>query len=265
MSLLRPQDGQYIGVMDRIDDGSTSNYHGLLLGVQRRVTQGVNVSANHAWSHCIGEPGSGGNGPSGSNNGNQDAGLLFPDHRRVDRANCTADRRHIFNMTVVADTPKFSNSTARVLGTGWRVAGIYRVSTGQFLNISTGLDRALSGVDTSVQRPNQVLPHIYGNRSFQNWINPAAFVQPDIGTNGNVGHNSVLGPGNWQFDMAVTRAFQAWENRRFEFRAEAFNVFNGVRPGTTTAPDTSFNSSTFGQILSAADPRILQFALKFVF
>lgn len=262
MSLLRPQDGQYIGVMDRIDDGSTSGYHGLLLGLQRRVTQGVNVSSNYAWSHCIGEPGSGSNGPSGSNNGNQDAGELFPANRRVDRANCTADRRHILNMTVVADTPRFSNSTARMLGTGWRVSGIYRISTGQFLNISTGVDRALSGVDTSVQRPNQILGNIYGNRTVQHWLNGAAFAQPDLGTNGNVGHNSALGPGTWQFDMAVTRTFQPWENRRFEFRAEAFNLFNGTRLGN---PDTSLNSSTFGQILSAADPRILQFALKFLF
>jgi hypothetical protein len=262
LSLLRPQDGQYIGVMDKIDDGGTSQYNGLLLGLQRRVTQGVNISANHAWSHCIGEPGSGGNGPSGSNNGNQDAGLLFPDNRRVDRASCTADRRHIFNMTVVADTPKFSNSAARALATGWRVSGIYRVSTGQYLNVSTGLDRALSGLDTGLQRPNQVLPNVYGNKTVQNWLNPAAFAQPDLGTNGNVGHNSVLGPGTWQFDMALTRSFQPWENRRFEFRAEAFNVFNGMRPGN---PATGLNTNTFGQINSALDPRIMQFALKFVF
>jgi hypothetical protein len=128
--------------------------------------------------------------------------------------------------------------------------------------VSTGLDRALSGLDTGLQRPNQVLPNVYGNKTVQNWLNPAAFAQPDLGTNGNVGHNSVLGPGTWQFDMALTRSFQPWENRRFEFRAEAFNVFNGMRPGN---PATGLNTNTFGQINSALDPRIMQFALKFVF
>jgi len=47
-----------------------------------------------------------------------------------------------------------------------------------------------------------------------------------------------------------------------EFRAEAFNVLNMMVPGS---PNTSLNSTLFGQVTSALDPRIMQFALKYVF
>jgi len=63
-------------------------------------------------------------------------------------------------------------------------------------------------------------------------------------------------------DMGVTRAFQVREKQSVEFRAEAFNVPNLVNLGT---PTLNFTSGTFGQILTASDPRILQLALKYVF
>ena len=47
----------------------------------------------------------------------------------VDQGNCNSDRRHIFNMTAVADTPQFANPAARMLASGWRVSGIYRKSS----------------------------------------------------------------------------------------------------------------------------------------
>jgi hypothetical protein len=62
--------------------------------------------------------------------------------------------------------------------------------------------------------------------------------------------------------MALSRVFQLGEAQRVEFRAEAFNVINGFRRGN---PATALSSNTFGQITTALDPRIMQFALKYVF
>jgi hypothetical protein len=62
--------------------------------------------------------------------------------------------------------------------------------------------------------------------------------------------------------MGVTRAFQVREKQSVEFRVEAFNVPNLVNLGN---PTVNFTSATFGQILTASDPRILQLALKYVF
>jgi len=89
-----------------------------------------------------------------------------------------------------------------------------------------------------------------------------------------MGTFNLLGPNFWQFDMALSRVFRVRENQTLEFRAEAFNVINGLRkgnPGATaaTGPFTStvvpLNTSTFGQINTAGDARIMQFALKYLF
>src|SRR5262249_31416403 len=95
------------------------------------------------------------------------------------------------------------------------------------------------------------------------WLNPAAFAQPDNGTFGNMGRSNVVGPGSIRIDMGLTREFRVRENQSVEFRAEAFNLpnhLNALNPATNLS-----TLSTFGLIRSAADPRILQLALKYVF
>jgi len=62
--------------------------------------------------------------------------------------------------------------------------------------------------------------------------------------------------------VAVSRRFQFGESRRIELRAESFNVMNRFRPND---PNTTLNSTDFGRITSAQDPRIMQFAAKYVF
>ena len=171
------------------------------------------------------------------------------------------DRRHIFNLSTVYATPQFSNGTLRILGTGWKISGIVRILSGSALTVASGLDNALSG--TTDQYPNQVLPSPYAaKQSAASWLNPAAFVQPLTGTYGAMGPRNVRGPKSVRIDMGLTRAFQVREKQSVEFRAEAFNVPNLVNLGN---PTVNFTSATFGQILTASDPRILQLALKYVF
>jgi hypothetical protein len=69
--------------------------------------------------------------------------------------------------------------------------------------------------------------------------------------------------------MALSRAFKLAETQRLELRAEAYNVTNSFRPAFTTTGASllglSLASNTFGQVRSSLDPRIMQFALKYVF
>jgi len=99
-------------------------------------------------------------------------------------------------------------------------------------------------------------------RTLSQYLNPAAFGQPALGTLGNSGRVILNLPLTGQFDMALSRTFKIGEAQNLEFRAEAFNVLNSFRPKD---PSLSINTSTFGQIRSAYDPRIMQFALKYVF
>jgi hypothetical protein len=107
-----------------------------------------------------------------------------------------------------------------------------------------------------------VLDNVYGDKTLNNWFNPAAFAQPAIGAYGNSGNNAYLGPGSRSIDLALVRLFRVAGTQRIEARVEAFNALNWLRPGN---PNTTLSSATFGQILTAGDPRIMQFGLKYQF
>jgi hypothetical protein len=255
--LANPQQTGY-GYLNKVDTGGTSSYNGLLLSVQRRAARGVTVSANYTWSHCISD-----STQEAATNGTSNQGWGDPNNRRYDRGNCTTsatDRRHLFNLSGVAETPQFSNRTLRVVGSGWRISPIFKVLSGGYLSLSTSSDIALNGM--SAQHVSQILANPYGDKSVTNYLNPKAFALPDRGTLGNAGLGSIAGPGTWQFDVALSRTFQLGESQRMEFRAEAFNVTNSFHMND---PITTFNSNTFGQVTSAKDPRIMQFALKYFF
>ena len=135
------------------------------------------------------------------------------------------------------------------------------------MTIATGLDRALTG-EVGNQRARQVNVNPFADRNSLTYLNINAFEQPTLGTVGNMRPANIVGPSYFSLDLALARNFEVREGQRFEFRAEAFNVANNLRrmdptsPGTTMAP---LNSNTFGQIRSAFDPRIMQFALKYMF
>jgi hypothetical protein len=260
LNQMDPVNGKYFGYLDSWDYGGTGSYHGLLLSAQRRLARGFTINANYTWSHCIGNPVNSvlNSGPGGY------AVYLF-DGRQLDRGNCNTsatDRRHVANISAVGQMPKFSNRTMNALASGWRASATVKAGTGNYLTLSTGLDRALSGVPTNVQRPNQVLDNPYGDRSIGNYLNPLAFAQPTLGTNGNVGLGTIEGPGSLNFDFGLTRLFHIVENQTLEIRAEAQNLLNRANFGN---PSTALNSNTFGQINSAGPGRVLQFALKYLF
>ena len=66
----------------------------------------------------------------------------------------------------------------------------------------------------------------------------------------------------FRIDMGLTRSFRVREGQNMEFRAESFNMPNHVNLST---PNVTLSNATFGQIQSAADPRIMQLALKYIF
>ena len=251
--VARPQDGLYFSSISATDDGGTGSYNALQLSMRRRVSRGMTVSGNYTWSHCIGDT------PGGSVN--PGTGFTDPDNRNADHGNCGADRRHILNVSAVTETPQFAQPALRAVASGWKVSGIFRKSTGSYLTITSGRDQAFTGINN--QRPDQVLGNPYGDRSsLTNYLNAAAFAVPVAGKNGFIGRANIQGPGTFQFDTALSRTFQIREAQRVEVRAEAFNVTNSLR---RDSPATNLIQSTFGQTTTAADPRILQFALKYVF
>jgi hypothetical protein len=150
----------------------------------------------------------------------------------------------------------------RTILSDWRVSVINRISSGNYLTISSGIDWGRIGLTA---RADQVLAEIYrdksGNLNSQ-YLNAAAFVSPAEGSLGNMGRASVRGLGTWSLDTALSRTFRVSEAQRFEVRAEAFNVTNSVRPNN---PLVDIRNSNFGKITGVQPARVMQFALKFVF
>ena len=94
------------------------------------------------------------------------------------------------------------------------------------------------------------------------WFDTAAFQPNALGTFGNSGRNSVRGPGYRSLDLGLHKNFTAGARTKVQVRVEAFNALNTVN---FDLPNGSQNSGNFGKILSAGDPRVMQFALRVSF
>ena len=245
---MDPVNGPYYRSVQRVDDGGTGNYHGMLLSLQRRAARGLTVRTNYTLSHCISDL-----AHDWAGDGNQYTDGI----RSNDRGNCGQDRRHVFAFSGVYATPETLGS---FLG-GWRLSGIWRMSSGSFFDINSGVDTSIQGYRNS--RANQVLADVFmPDPTPSQWLNRAAFTQPTTGTWGNMGRNSIQGPGVFTLDLALARIFRVGETQSFEFRWEAFNAPNHVNLGN---PINTLNNNAFGRIQSAADPRIMQLAVKYIF
>jgi hypothetical protein len=247
-------EGKYLGALDEHTALGEQNYKGLLLSIQRRLTDGVSLNANYTISKCRGHATQGGGVP------NINSGYVNPDNIDYDYGACAQDRRHIVNVTASVLVPEFENRAARVLASNWRVSGIFRASSGDPLTVTVTGDPAGTGVGG--QRANVILDDVYGDKTIDNYLNAAAFSRPANGTYGDQVRGSFTGPGDKIVDLAVVRGFR-FGVHRIEARIEAFNAFNFFRMGN---PGTNLNApATFGRITNAGTPRVMQFAVKYEF
>lgn len=278
-----PEQGSYFAQVIQMQDNSNASYNGGVLTVQKHLSRGINWLANYTYSHCIDEYELG---------SALVASVWRPYGNRFERGHCTYDRRHNFNTSAVLLTPKFQANLARAIASGWELAPIFTVYSGDWLTISTGADTALVGIPSG-QRPNSTCDPKLSKPSVQSWFKTSCFQVPtipagftgnavpsvysatgsvNIGPIGNLGRNTLEGPGAWNLDVSVSRVFSVREKLKFQLRAEAFNIFNHTR---LPDPVVTMNSSTFGQVTTPVaevngasapqDPRIMQFAGKFIF
>jgi hypothetical protein len=262
LSLINPAQGAgYSPTMTQIDDGANSSYNGLLAVIQDRMSKNFSFLANYTWSHCISD-------------GDQPGDIAAPSYedsanRRMDRANCGFDVRHIFNTTFVASSHFDSlHGWAAALANNWELAPIVRITSGTPINVTSGVDNSLTGI--GLDRPNLVPgAAVYTHRKITQkaagnlaYINKSAFTQNAVGTYGDLGRMAFRGPNYYDVDAALSRNFPIVERLTFNLRMEAFNVMNHPNLSSFT---TGLNSGTFGNATAASDPRIFQIAGKFTF
>src|SRR5581483_414291 len=236
----------YYSTITLMDDGVNTNYNALRLSLQHRFSNHFTLLSVYTYSHCL---------QNAETIANRDAiGANYyqnPYNRNADYASCDVDLRHNLVNSVVYESPRFSSRGANWLLGNWQLSFQITAHSGYVFNPTTGVDASLTGVGQD--RPNVVGNPYVRNTNTLVWLNASAFVANAPGAYGNAGFNSLQGPSFCDMDSDLSRFFQIREGHRIELRFEFFNVLNHVNFAN---PTSNLHSSTFGEILSASDPRI---------
>ena len=264
--------------------GFEANYNSLQSSITKRLGHGLQFLGSYTWSKSLDETsGSGGADffeiwllTNNQNNPRQAYGLTDFDR----------DQRAVASFTWTA--PKFEQAPAmarRVLF-DWKFSGIAVIQSGSPIMVLDGNAGAVYGNFLNrAQRTgsNPSTPGSLHSRVLNGYLDPNAFTIAPEAPNGsgpgdtdfgNSGVGIVRGPGQHNMDMAVERIFPVTESSSFRIRAEFFNLTNTPQfalPNnnvnfimTPTGPANQ--NPSFGLITSTvANPRIIQFAVKYLF
>lgn len=246
--------------MGRLYQDGNSNYHSMQLNLERRFSRDFTILANYTYSKFI-----------DSNSFTVEVAAENPidlNNLRLERGLSNFDVTHNFVTSFVWELPvgKTGSRVADAILRNWQTNGIVSLRSGLPFNVLTGLDRQFTGMGS--QRPDLVSPdaELPGSRSrgeqVARYFNTSAFALNEIGRPGTAGRNILRGPGYANVDFSLFKNIPLRESAFLQFRSEFFNLLNRPNLGS---PNSTVSSPTFGRILSAFEPRILQFGLRIAF
>ena len=250
--------------IDYLESRANSTYNSLQARFQQRLTTGLSVLASYTWSKSIDDA---------SNFFSTAGDANFPQNSydvRAERARSDYDLRHRLSLSYSYDLPAghFEQRWLRDLVGGWQTFGILTFQSGRpftvallpdFDNSNTGISILGFGANN---RPNVVGDPRVGHPTPDQWFNTAAFAVAPFGSFGNAGRNILDGPPLEAINLSLVKNARVREGTTLQFRVETFNFLNHPNFGL---PDIFVGSPTFGHILSAQDPRHIQFGLKLLF
>jgi hypothetical protein len=256
-----------------------SNYNGLQVTVRHQFSHGFTFQAAYTYSRTMDDfVGLGGNLNGNSNN---------PENLAQEYAPADFDRANRLIFSYNYQFPSFRNGEG-IRGKalkGWSVAGVTTMQTGEPLTFYDPTAGTAFYGATNVSSRAQYCPGITSadlgtpgsvEHRLGGYVNPNAFCAPPIvsvggpgttGTDyGNSGRSVLRGPGQNNFDISIvktTRVGGLSENASLDFRTEFFNAFNHAQFGN---PGNLVDTASLGIINSTTvAPRLIQFALKYVF
>ncbi len=245
--------------IDLLESNRNSIYHSLQARYEQRLDFGLSLLASYTFAKSI-DNASSFFSSAGDPNFPQDSYDLH-----AERGLSNFDVRQRFVASYGYDLP-FGKRSHWLKG--WQTFGILQFQTGEPFTVSmlADDDNSNTGIDSlgfgANDRPNVVgSPHL-ANPSTNEWFNTSAFAIPPYGSFGNSGRNTVTGPGMATVDLSLVKNTAIRERATLQFRVELFNVVNHAN---FNLPDNFIGSPTFGQILSAGNPRRLQLGLKLLF
>jgi hypothetical protein len=273
-----------------VSQGS-SNYNALQVDVRRSLAQGLQIRANYTFAKNLDN----GSAWNTSVSANTPAYVSYPAQPSLDYGPAATDVRHLASINGTYDLPFgrqrlfLANANAAVdrVASGWTVASIINLQTGFPFSPQLGYNPTGSGDTRNPVRPDRN-PNFHGAlytsgntaKRVAQFFNPAAYSAPAYGTVGNLGRDTLTGPGYANWDFSLLKATRVTEQLRLQFRAEFFNVLNHTNLQTpnevvfSTGPTQGSSASkqavatpspTAGVITAASTSRQIQFGLKLMF
>jgi hypothetical protein len=266
------------------------NYNSLQVTVRKQLSRGLTLQASYTWSKDLTTLTS-----SNFNNISADSNNPANLGQQYGPAYFSHPNRFIINYSY--DLPFGQHTGALgVLANGWNVSGVTTVQDGTPLTISDSGTGTVYGLGSFVLSRAQMCPgttyssiatsggvesRLGGASGGPGYLNINAFCKAPVAPNssdgstlfGNTGQGIILGPGQFNWDISILKNFRITERQNLQFRTEFFNTFNHPQfapPGnySPTPPAQLAVSSPgqFGQITATSvNPRVIQFALKYVF
>jgi hypothetical protein len=238
-----------------------SNYNALQITL-RHASKRLDVLAGYTYSKSQDQS---------SNLGEQ----VNPIDPRLSKALSAFDVKHNFVVSYNYKLPienlfRASNCWTK----GWELSGITHFSSGFPVTLLNYGDNSLLGAEPNginnfgVDEPDFAGGPLDLNRNPRNgqsYFNTSLFTENKLGTPGTAQRRFFYGPGLNNYDMALLKTVRITESKSVQLRLEAFNVFNHAQFFGPQAVDGNIDSSTFGQVLNATPPRLVQLGVKFFF
>jgi len=235
---------------------ANSRYNSLQVSVSH-TTGSLSLLAGYTFSKCMDNA-----------SGLQDS--TNPFDPRLSEALCNFDVMHNFvvsyNWILPFDKLVSSGWGRKVVG-GWSLSGVTTFATGLPITLTENDDNSLIGANAI---PVDVPDYAGGGpilgdtnpRDGQAYFNTSLFSNEQLGQFGTARRRFFHGPGLNNFNMALSKTTAITESKELQLRFEAFNLFNHAQ---FYNPGGEINSSTFGVVTTARDPRIMQIGAKFLF
>ncbi|HTM48941.1 MAG TPA: carboxypeptidase regulatory-like domain-containing protein [Bryobacteraceae bacterium] len=250
-----------VSTVNWLENTARSWYDAAYINLRRRYSSGLSILANYTFAKNLTDA-------PDFRSTMFEAAIAQNNNDLNSEKGPACDIRHRFVLSAVYDVqPLRSSGWARALTRNWRLSTIYQAQSGFPFTISVFGDSANSGTALGEHpiRANYTGQPVFDERSRtpEQWFNPLAFSAPAPYTFGNVGRNTVYGPGMVTLDFAIARTFRISETSGLQFRIEAFNGLNKVNLGT---PNRFVNTAQFGTITEPASPgRQIQLSARFSF
>jgi hypothetical protein len=240
------------------ENAGRSIYNSLQLSADRRYSNGFKVGIAYTLSKS-------------EDNGSDKRNVLWNSYDDTNFWGASSfDRTHVLVVSYIYDVPfwREQDTLMKNLLGGWQISGASFFRSGTPFSIVRTND--IAGVGGGDQ-PIDVVGDIYANANgkFSNGtdsnfiFNPSAFANPAAGNFGNQTRNTLRGPGDQQWDLAIFKNFSVSGAQKIQFRVEMFNFINHPN---LSGPNTDITSPNFGRsITKDTNRRDIQLALRYIF